>query len=142
MTPVLTLRMRHWFYWAKKSMFVSQFSEIITSISRFIEPIQGMLVLIWMHFSCSFQIWSWNSTILTFFTTFFWFFFELSSALACRVESIHTSSKLYILIGVFYNDDWVHVKQLKSAEARRRSWLIRRPSRRDKQRLVSHDVDI
>ena len=29
-----------------------------------------MFVLIWMHFTLWFQIWSWNSTILTFFTNF------------------------------------------------------------------------
>ena len=46
-----------------------------------------MLVLISMHFSWWFQIWSWNSTILTIFTTFV-YLFNLSSALACRVESI------------------------------------------------------
>ena len=29
--------------------------------SRINEPIPGMFVLIWMHFSLWFQIWSWNS---------------------------------------------------------------------------------
>ena len=47
-----------------------------------------MFVLIWMHFPWWFQIWSWNSKMLS----FFWIngdIFGLSSALACRVESIN-----------------------------------------------------
>ena len=44
------------------------FSEILTAISRTNEPIPGMFVLIWMHFTLWFQIWSWNSKMLTFFT--------------------------------------------------------------------------
>ena len=50
-----------------KLCFLSHISQILTAISRFTEPIPGMFVLIWMYFSWWFQIWSWNSTILTFF---------------------------------------------------------------------------
>ena len=41
-----------------------------------------MFVLIWMHFSWWFQIWSWNFKIFEHFVRFL-----TSSALACRVES-------------------------------------------------------
>ena len=40
------------------------------AISQINETIPGMFVLIRMHFSLWFQIWSWNSTISTFFTNF------------------------------------------------------------------------
>ena len=50
------------------------------SISQINEPIPGMFVHIWMHFSWWFQIWSWNSTILTFFTKFVKF-------MTCRLHS-------------------------------------------------------
>ena len=55
-----------WFYWPKSCLL----SDILTANSRFTEPIPGMLVLIWMHFSLWFQIWSWNSTISTSFYKF------------------------------------------------------------------------
>ena len=37
--------------------FLSQISEIVMSISWINEPIPGMFVLCWMHFSWWFQIW-------------------------------------------------------------------------------------
>ena len=46
---------------------ISEISEILTAISRITEPIPGMFVLNWMHFSLWFQIWSWTFTISTFF---------------------------------------------------------------------------
>ena len=49
-------------------------------ISQINEPIPGMFVLCWMHLSWWFQIWPWNSTILTFFTKFVKF-------LTCRLHS-------------------------------------------------------
>ena len=66
---LLTLRTLHWFYWTKLCL-LSHISNILTTISRIIEPIPGMFVLIWMHFSWWFQIWSRNPTMLTFFTKF------------------------------------------------------------------------
>ena len=64
-----------------KVCLVSHISEISTAISRINEPIPDMFVLIWMHFSLWFQIlWSWNSTILTFFTNFV-------NILTCRLHS-------------------------------------------------------
>ena len=43
-----------------------------------IKPIQGMFVLIWMHFSRWFQIKSWNSRMLT-------FFYKFVTFLTCRL---------------------------------------------------------
>ena len=42
-------------------------------ISQMNEPIPGMFVLCWMHFSWWFQIWSWIANILTFFEIFWKF---------------------------------------------------------------------
>ena len=71
----------------RKSVFLSQFLVILTCILRINEPIPGMFVLIWMHFSYWFQMSSLKSRMLTFVNIFghFW----LSSAHACRVESIN-----------------------------------------------------
>ena len=71
--------MEHWFYWTKLYLF-SQNSNISQVISGITKPILGMLVFIWMHFSWWFQIWSWNSTILIYFTKFVKF-------LTCRLHS-------------------------------------------------------
>ena len=51
-----------------------------TAISRINEPIPGMFVLIWIHFSLWFQIWSWNAIISTFLTNFV-------KLLTCRLHS-------------------------------------------------------
>ena len=53
-------------YWAELCL-LSHISAMLKAISQINEPILGMFVLIWMHFSMWFQIWSWNSTIQTFF---------------------------------------------------------------------------
>ena len=82
--------------WCSKSLeqgqnlnkLLSCVSEMVTSLSQINEPIPGMFVLIWMHFSLWFQIWSWNSTILNFFTNIVTFSTCRLSALACRVENI------------------------------------------------------
>ena len=66
---VNTYHAGHWFYWAKLRL-LSQNSNISQVISGITKPKLGMFVLIWMHFSWWFQIWSWNSTILIFFTNF------------------------------------------------------------------------
>ena len=68
-----------WFY-STKVCLLSHISEISTAISRINEPIPGMFVLIWMHFSLWIQIWSWNATISTFFTNCVYF-------LTCRLHS-------------------------------------------------------
>ena len=49
-----------------KVFLLSQISEIWMCISRINKPIPGMFVLIWMHFSWWFQIWSWNFKIFIF----------------------------------------------------------------------------
>ena len=58
-----TLASGHWFYDAKCVLF----SKISKPISQSTKPILGMFVLIWLHFSWWFQIWSINSRRLTFF---------------------------------------------------------------------------
>ena len=50
-----------------RSRVFSQNSNISQVISGITKPILGMLVLIWRQLSWGFEIWSWNSTILTFF---------------------------------------------------------------------------
>ena len=66
---LLTLRTRavHWFYSHKLCLF-SQRSNILRVVSGITKPILGMFVLFLMHFSRWFQIWSWNATILKYFT--------------------------------------------------------------------------
>ena len=59
---------------------ISEISEILTAISRITEPIPGMFVLNWMHFSLWFQIWSWTFTFRHFFTNFV-------SCVTCRLHS-------------------------------------------------------
>ena len=60
------------------------FAKIQGAISRTTAPIQGLLVLILVHFLCWIQIWQWNFK--------FWIFlkkfenFSLSSALNIRME--------------------------------------------------------
>ena len=81
------LECRHWFYWAK-FFLLSHISGILTSISRINEPIPGMFVLNWNHFSRWFQILSWISKMLIFVGKFCEML-DLSSALACRVLSVN-----------------------------------------------------
>ena len=79
---VLTLRTRALFYWVKVSL-LSQISEFVTSISRISEPIPGMLnpfFIVVTNMVMKFQ----NVDIFNKFCSIF----DLSSALACRVESI------------------------------------------------------
>ena len=55
MNLILTLiTRRHWFYRVKLCL-LSHISEVWTAISRINEPIPGMFVLIWMHFTLWFQ---------------------------------------------------------------------------------------
>ena len=53
---------------------------MLISISQINEPIPGMFVLCWMHFSRWFQIWPWNSRMLTIFT-------KLVTFMTCRLHS-------------------------------------------------------
>ena len=76
----LTLRTRALVLLIKIVFALWHFSDIVMAISRFTEPIPGMFVLIWMYFSWWFQIWSWNSQMLTFFTKFVKF-------VTCRLHS-------------------------------------------------------
>ena len=71
---------------AKIVLFVSKFY-------KFLKPIPGMFVLIWMYFSWWFQIWwfqiwSPNAQFVIFLEHFF--VFDMSSAHACHVERINT----------------------------------------------------
>ena len=71
-----------------KIVLFSQNSNISQVISGITKPILGMLVLIWMHFSWWFQIWSLNSTILTFVTKLFTFLtYRLHSPAAWKALS-------------------------------------------------------
>ena len=63
--------------------FLTYISEILSAISRISAPITGMFVLISMHFSWWFQIWSWNSKMMTFFLNILWF----CSLLTCRLPT-------------------------------------------------------
>ena len=47
------------------------------------DPVPGMFVLIWMHFPWWFQIWSWNSKMLTFWKTFCTYLLLTPAALKC-----------------------------------------------------------
>ena len=78
-----------------------QNSEISTAISGITGPILGMFVLIWLHSSRWFQIWSWNSKILTNLWTFCEHFVQilyLSSAQVCRTISVKKIIRTYLVI--------------------------------------------
>ena len=64
--------------------------EIVRVISRISEPIQGMFVLIWMYFLWWFQIMIMKFHKFDFFLQHL-YFFDLSSALACRVEAFNNT---------------------------------------------------
>ena len=61
-------------------VLLSKIVFVFSTFSGITKPILSMLVLIWMRLSWRFQVWSWNSTILTFFTTFL-------KILTCRLHS-------------------------------------------------------
>ena len=77
--PIQTFSRRPLFLAYKIISFLNVL-KMSKTFSRFIEPIPGMFVLVWMYFSWWFQIWSQNSVILTFFTKFVYF-------LTCRLHS-------------------------------------------------------
>ena len=72
--------------------------------------------------SCLFQIWSWNSTIFTFFKTLF-YIFDLSSALACRVESINNIGRCFIHN---FNSCTIHTEYTYANLPNNRGWLRRK----------------
>ena len=59
-----------------------------------------MFVLIWMHFSWWFQIWSWNSRILTYFT-------NVVTFLTCRLHS----PAAWKALRYYYNKAYSDIKQ-------------------------------
>ena len=77
---VCILYMGHWFHHPNKIIWFLK----IHKLSQISKQIPDMFVLIWMHFSWWFQIYSLNSRILNF-LNIFWHFWTFSEIIHCRL---------------------------------------------------------